>query len=72
MGTNNTPPRQYNVFPIVVDDESEKFREVFTAEITDCGIHLDHNFMEGGLFISHEDFEDLNEYREEFLDEIEE
>lgn len=43
---------------------------LFTVEVTDRGILLDHNFMEGGLYIDHEDFEELDEFRQEFLEEI--
>lgn len=65
--THCTSPGQYNVFTIENDEE---WGELFTVEVTGHGIHLDHNFMEGGLFISHEEFEDLDEFRQEFLNKI--
>jgi hypothetical protein len=67
-GTHNTPPEQYNVFTI--HDGRDLAGELFTAEVTDRGVHLDHNFAEGGLFIKHEDFADLNDFRKEILEEI--
>lgn len=66
VGTHHTPPGQYNVFCI----NNNEMGEMFTVEVTDKGIHLDHNWIEGGLFISHEDFEGLDEFRQEFLEEI--
>lgn len=68
-GDHDTPPGQYNVYPIV---QGSGLGELFTAEVTDNGVYLDHNFMEGCLFLSHEDFEKLDSFRQEFLEEINE
>lgn len=68
---HNTPAGQYNVFPIYVEDEINN-DEIFTVEVTDCGVYLDHNYINGCLYISHDDFEDLNEFRAEFIEEINE
>lgn len=68
MGDHNTPKGQYNVFTI---EDDEDWRELFTAEVTNKGVYLDHNFIEGCLFLSHDDFEKLDSFRQEFLNEIE-
>lgn len=65
-GTHDTSGDKYNQTTI---DENE-LGEQFTAEVTDRGVYLDHNWVDGCLFISHEDFEDLDEFRQEFLEEI--
>lgn len=57
---------QYNQFEILDNELGEEF----VAEVTDKGVHLDHNWIEGGLFISHDQWEGLDEFREAFLDEI--
>lgn len=57
---------KYNQYCI----EDNELGEEFIAEITDHGVYLNHNWMEGGLFIPHEEFEELNNFRKEFLDEI--
>ena len=62
---NRTPPGQYNVYSIV-----ELGDERFTAEVTDNGVYFDHSYEDGCLFISHEDFEELEQFRQEFLAEI--
>lgn len=64
--THNTPAGQYNVFCI----EDNELGELFTVEVTNEGIYLDHNWTEGCLFMSHDDFEQLNQFRQEFLEEI--
>lgn len=56
---------KYNEFTIRDDDW-----ETQTATVTDQGVYFDHSMSDGEQFISHEDFEKLNEFREEFLDEI--
>lgn len=67
---HDTPSGQYNVFPIIKD--TSLGGEKFTAEVTDSGVYLDHNYIEGCLYISHENFEGLDEFREAFLEEINE
>lgn len=67
MSDHATPKGQYNVYCI---EDHEIGDELFTAEITDRGVYLDHNYSEGCLFLSHEDFESLDNFRQEFLDEI--
>jgi len=66
---HNTPEGQYNVFDIYAEDP-EEIEEKFTVEITDSGVYLDHNFVEGCLYISHENFQKLNKFRQEFVEEI--
>lgn len=64
--THDTPKGQYNVFCL----EDNELGELFTVEVADNGVYFDHNWAEGCLFLSHEDFEDLDEFRQEFLEEI--
>lgn len=64
--TGDPPMTQYNQFEI----ESNDLGEVFTAEVTDEGVYLEHNWIDGGLFISHDQWESLDEFRTDFLDEI--
>ena len=66
MSDNNTPPGKYNVHCI----EENEIGELFTAEITNEGVYLDHNWVDGCLYLSHEEFEELDSFREEFLGEI--
>lgn len=67
MADHLTSGNKYNQTTII-DTCGEKF----TAEITDSGVYLDHNYSEGCLYLSHEEWEDLDEFRKEFLEEINE
>lgn len=58
----------YNELDLIDGDWEEKH----IAEITDSGIYFDHNFMDGCTYISHEKIDELIEFRDEFLEEINE
>lgn len=63
---NTMPAGKYNEFELEVNELGEEH----VATVTDKGVYLDHNWQDGGQFIRHETFEQLNEFREEFLEEI--
>lgn len=57
---------KYNEYVI----EENESGELFLAHVTNNGIYFDHNWNEGSLFVSHEELEELEEFRKEFLEEI--
>ena len=59
---------QYNEFTV----EENELGEEFTATVTDDGVHLEHNWIDGGLFIPHETWRELDAFRVDFLTEIDE
>lgn len=62
---------EYNEF-VLIDDREGEFAsgEYHVATVTDRGVYFDHIWMDGAQFVPHEQFEELNEFRKEFLEEI--
>jgi hypothetical protein len=64
--THNTSGNKYNQMAI----EENELGEKFTVEVTDQGVYFDHNWVNGCLFVEHEEFKELDVFRREFLEEI--